>query len=93
MTLTTEEFNTLNKIATKSGMECWFFLKQDANGDDYVYDLEERKRISLRRGVSYLADGFYCDYSKEERFSLLDLSEEEIKTFEDLLVKLRIPKK
>ena len=92
MTLTAEEYNVLNKIATKTGMECWFFLKQDKNGNDYVYDIEEGKRISLKRGVWQLADGFFFDYDEEERREILDLTEGEIKTFEALLIKLKIDK-
>lgn len=90
MTLTVQEYNVLNKIATKSKMDCWFWLKQDKNGNDYVYDIEEGKRMSLKKGVWQLADGFFFDYTEKERNTLLDLDEEEIQVFRELLVKLKI---
>ena len=78
MRLTNEEANVLDVIATRSGMECWFFLKQDKNGRDYFYDIEEGRRRPLKDGVFELADGMtgYADYS---------LTEEEIETFEGIL--------
>ena len=52
--LSNEEFNVLNKISSKSKMDCWFYLKQDKDGNDYVYDLEQSKELSLTDGISML---------------------------------------
>ena len=44
--LTESEYNVLNKLATASKMDCWFWL--DKKGDkDYVRNLEENKDLSL----------------------------------------------
>ena len=79
MQLTNKEKNVLNLIATRSKMDCWFFLGEDKLGRIYFYDLEEGgRRRPLKDGISELAEGMtgYTDYS---------LTEEEIKTFEGLL--------
>ena len=79
MRLTNEEKNVLNLIATKSKMDCWFFLGEDKLGRTYFYDIEEGgKRRPIKDGISELAEGMtgYTDYS---------LTEEEIKTFEAVL--------
>lgn len=80
--LTDGEYNLLNDIARRTRMDCWFFLKHDSNGNDYVYDIEERKRMSLRSGVSELLDGVSC----------VDdcLYNEEKGIFKELLQKLNI---
>jgi len=57
MKLTTEEYNLLNKISSDSKMDCWFSLKQNKDGDDIVYDLENSKRVSIRSGVRDLLEG------------------------------------
>lgn len=67
MTLSSDEYNLLTKIAEKSKMDCWFLIKQTAKGEDYVYDIENRKRISLRTGIRQLMegiDGMYDMYFK-----------------------------
>ena len=40
MTLTDEQCAVLEKIATKSKMDCWFYI----DGDNQIRDLEEAKR-------------------------------------------------
>ena len=70
--LTTDEFNILNKIATKTKMDCWFHLDNDENGD-YVYDLEEGEIVEIRDALSMLIEGieypenfFSCDFTINE---------------------------
>ena len=46
MTLSENEYNGLTKIARKTKCDCWFDIRQDKNGNDYVFDLENRKRLS-----------------------------------------------
>lgn len=75
--LSNEEFNVLNKIATKSKMDCWFYLKQDSDGNDYVYDLEESKKLSLSDGILMLDEGITSldDYnlSEDEKYTYISL--------------------
>lgn len=85
-TLTNEEYNVLNKIARKTKMDCWFYIKQDGKGMDYIYDLEDKKRICLRTGVGYLVNGLDC----KENYDSCDLTNIESKTFLELLFKLKL---
>ena len=57
MRLLQKEFDLLAKIANETKMSCWFSLRIGKDGKIYVYDLEERKRISLRNGVKILLEG------------------------------------
>ena len=58
--LTTEQYNALDKIARRTKMDCWFAIEQDPSGYDYVFDLEENKRIDLDVGVEQLLEGLDC---------------------------------
>ena len=62
MTLNHDEYELLTKIAEKSKMDCWFLIKQTKKGEDYVYDLEEGKRLSLRTGIRQLMEGIDSMY-------------------------------
>lgn len=83
MTLTQNQYNAVEKIARKSGMDCWFTIKQDAAGNDSVYDLENKRTLPLRAGIEELAEGVT---------SYDGISETEIKIFEELLEQLHIEK-
>lgn len=85
-TLTDSEYNVLNKIADRTGMDCWFFLAQDNDGTDYIWDLEEQKRLTLVDGVCTLCEGI----EDQENYDLCGLTEEESKVFCELLVKLNL---
>lgn len=64
-TLTNTEYELLDRIAKQSKMDCWFCIKQTKMGEDYIYDLENRKRMSLRKGITQLMEGIegmYEDY-------------------------------
>ena len=67
-------------------MDCWFLLKQDKHGADYVWDLEEGKRMCLKTGVGLLCEGLDC----KENYDDCWLTEEEDKVFHNLLYKLKI---
>jgi hypothetical protein len=75
--LSTDEYNVLNRIASQTKMDCWFYLAVDNNGGDCVHDLEEGRLISLRQGIEGLNDGIIPE--------LLNLTDEEVKTYIDLL--------
>ncbi len=73
-TLSEKEYNLLDKIATKSKMDCWFLIKQTKSGEDYVYDLEEGRKMSLKKGIAQLIDGIsgsYADYLSGEDYEIL----------------------
>jgi len=76
MILTDNAFKVLTKIADKSKMDCWFCIKQGKNGD-YVYDLENGKRLSLRQGVKQLIDGCIDlnidELTNDEKYTLVKL--------------------
>ena len=55
--LSRDEYDTLDFLATRSRMDCWFMLKTDKQGNDYVFDLEENKKLSLKDGVAMMYEG------------------------------------
>ena len=74
MTLSSEEYDLLKKIASKSNMDCWFSIRQTKKGADYVYDLENRKRLSLRTGIQQLMEGIkgmYDMYLDENAYGII----------------------
>ena len=84
--LTLDEWFVLNKIAAKTKMDCWFWLSQDKYGIYHVYDLEENKRWCLKTGVKMLFEGIDC----QENYNNCYLTDDEDKTFRELLQKLKI---
>jgi hypothetical protein len=85
-TLTDDEFNVLNKVIEKTGSDCWAFLKQDCYGVDYIYDMEEHKRMCLKTGVSLIAEGLDCQENLDNCF----LCNDEKAILKDLFAKLNI---
>lgn len=85
-TLTSEEYNVLNKIATKTKTDCWFTLEQDSNGTDFVYDLEEGKQLSLEVGVDMLMEAI----EDPENYESCQLTSVENVVLNNLLVKLNL---
>lgn len=85
-TLTDNEYNVLDKVARKTGLDCWFVIKRNCHGTDYIYDLEERKRMCLRTGVELLADSIDC----QENFDNCCLEYDERNTLRNLFLKLEI---
>ena len=85
-TLTRAECDVLNKIDAKTKMDCWFWLTQDKYGIYYVYDIEERRRMCLKTGVEMLVEGIGC----QENYGNCYLTDDEYKTFRELLQKLKI---
>lgn len=81
--LTNEEWNVLNKIATASKMDCWFYLKEKDQFTDIVYDCENNKELSLYEGISMLDSGITSleDYN---------LSQQEMKVYFSLVSRLVI---
>jgi hypothetical protein len=80
--LTNEEYNVLNRITRKTNTDCWFMLDTDKDGFDCVYDLENGRKVTLRFAVQQLNEAIV-----EE---LLDITEEEMHVYNELLKKLEI---
>lgn len=80
--LTNDEYNVLNKIASQTKMDCWFSLDTDEDGSDYVFDLEHDRELTLQAGVAMLNDGIVPD--------MLDLTAEEAAVYDNLLQKMDI---
>ena len=85
-TLTDAEYNVLNIIASRTKNDCWFWLKQDKHATDYVWDLEEKRRMCLKTGVGLLCEGLDC----QENYDNCRLKWNEKVTFRNLLAKLEI---
>lgn len=81
--LTNEEYNVLEKIASKSKMDCWFELGEDEDGRDIVIDLEEDEILDLCEGIEQLDSGITSldDY---------DLTEDEKNCYINLMYKVKI---
>jgi hypothetical protein len=85
-TLTDYEYKVLSKVARKTGSDCWFVIKQDCHGTDYIYDWEQSKRMCLKTGVRILADSIDC----QENFDNCWLEWTERVTLHNLFGKLGI---
>lgn len=84
--LSETECQVLYKIARKTRMDCWFDIRQDSFKKDYIYDLEERKKLSLSNGIKQLVEGLDC----QENFDNCFLAWYEKVTLRNLLAKLCI---
>lgn len=83
MHLNNEEYNLLNNITSQTKTGCWFCLDVDREGFDCVKDLEKGYRVTLRFAVKQLNEAIVPD--------LLDLTEEEIEIYGQLMQKLELP--
>lgn len=58
--LTENQYNSLDRIARKTGMDCWFLIRQK-DGEDYVFDLEKGRKISWESALNDFNDGIVDD--------------------------------
>lgn len=91
--LTHDEYEVLNDLAERSGMDCWFSIADDGCGDDNetplkkplsydrVWDLEEGKMMTLKDGVRQLDEGLTWE-------DLNRLPKVQKRVYDKLLVKL-----
>ena len=81
MKLSNKEYNVLNKLAKRSGIDCWFELRS-TNKYDYAFDREENKRIKLKDAICLLDSGLteLNDYN---------LTREETECYKKILNKLK----
>ena len=80
--LSDNEYNVLNDISRQTKMDCWFHICVE-DGGDYVQDLEQGFLMDMREGVEVLNEGIIPE--------LLNLTDEEIETYVNLLKQLHIP--
>ena len=80
--LTNEEYNLLNRITRQTKTDCWFMLDKDKEGFDCVYDLENKRRVTLRFAVQQLNEAIISQ--------LLDVSTDDVYAYGRLLDKLHI---
>lgn len=80
--LTNKEYNLLSYIARKTKTDCWFMLDTDKEGFDCVYDLENKRKVTLRFAVQQLSEAIVPE--------LLDVSAKDICVYSELLDKLNI---
>ena len=59
--LNDKEYRAINQIASRSKMDCWFLISQNEKGD-FVYDIENNEKLSLKDGLMQLADGIIEPY-------------------------------
>ncbi len=75
--LTGDEFNGLNKIASSTKMDCWFYIMEEV-GRDVIWDVENNKILSIEDGVSQLMEGMVDPITE------YGLTEDEIKAVEGI---------
>ena len=54
--LSNEEKDVLIKLAKKTGMDCWFSMRYGKT-EDYVLDIENKKRLTMKAALKQLVDG------------------------------------
>ena len=82
MQLTTYEYNVLQKITSLTKTDCWFWLKQDENGNDYVYDLENNEPLDWPTAIEEL------DEAIRDVRDTLNLTDSEWEDYDNLSLKL-----
>ena len=75
--LTGDEFNGLNKIASSTKMDCWFYIMEEV-GRDIIWDIENNRILSIEEGVSQLMEGMVDPITE------YGLTEDEIKAVEEI---------
>lgn len=75
--LLNEEYNMLMHLTHENKQDFWFDIREDDNGNDYVYDLENNVEFELLNGLDLLFDGITIDdlefLSQEEQEILWNL--------------------
>ena len=82
MQLTTYEYNVLQKITSLTKTDCWFWLKQDENGNDYVYDLENDEPLDWPTAIEKL------DEAVLDVRDTLNFTDSEWEDYDNLYLKL-----
>ena len=86
--LTIAEITALNRIASRTKMNCWFSISIDKEGFHCVYDLERRRHITLRYGVKLLREGI--EHCSPDELIHLGISTLEQKIFKNICKRLEV---
>lgn len=62
MHITDIEAEVIQKVVSRSGMDCWFYLTGSPGDSFKVYDLEDECTRSLEDGLSLLFEGLVPEY-------------------------------
>ena len=100
--LSDEEANVLERIADKTGMDCWFWIEQDWDnpGDSsyFFFDLEAapgtRRKKSFKNALAVFLEGLdHCSCEEDDDFGYkaFGLDDDEITAFE-AVVQRTLPK-
>lgn len=54
--LTDYETRVLANIARKTGQDSWFYIKQNKQDNDRVYDKKNNKSLPLKKGIKLLME-------------------------------------
>ena len=82
MQLSVYEYNVLQKITSLTKTDCWFWLKQDENGNDYVYDLENDEPLDWPTAIEQL------DEAVRDVRDIINLTDSEWEDYDNLYLKL-----
>lgn len=86
--LTQNEYEVLNHITRATKTDCWFALTTDKDGYDCVYDLEKRRKVTLRFGIGQLYEA--VSFMTLNDWEELGIDTQEIVIFTELLQKFEI---
>lgn len=86
--LTQNEYEVINHITSATKTDCWFSFSTDKEGYDCVFDLENRRKVTLRFGVGQLYEA--VSWMTLNDWEELGIDAQEIVIFTELLKKLEI---
>ena len=86
-TLSSHEFNAINKIIRGCRLDCWAVIGQTSDGNDYILDTEWGAKYPLRSGISLIIEGVGCRNNLDN----CNLTETETESIKALVTKLEIP--
>ena len=85
--LTADQRNVLTKVTENSNINFRFVIKRHVggkcSGEDYVYDLNNKERLTLRAGVNKLLKGITSEI-------LNSFTDKEIVVLEDVIIGVNI---
>ena len=76
------EYNLLQTITSLTKTDCWFWLKQDEEGNDYVYDLENDVTLEWPEAMQQL------DEAVRDCRDTLNLTDDQWADYDQLYLKL-----
>lgn len=83
-TMTNEIACILDRVARKTGMDCWFCLRYTEKSGWYVFDLENREHISVTKAIKDFYDGIVPPLNQY-------ITKKEAIILNDFLIKMKLP--